>query len=90
MLTKMGEIILWFWDVWIKHKTGKKLCLSGEGATPRQKPSLIGQHIIDIEKHLNDQVGAEMVIVGHTHKMGTVGNWYANLILPFSLRQVES
>ena len=78
-LTGLGELGLRVWNLLVRwwSSVGKKTDLSSQTPTPRQKPSLIAYHLVEMAKH-HDQNNYDIVITGHTHKLGTHGDWYYN------------
>ncbi len=78
-LAGIGEWALVVWSFLVRwwSSVGKKTDLSTQTPTPRQKPSLINYHLSEMAKH-HDQNNYDIVITGHTHKLGTHQDWYYN------------
>jgi len=78
-LTWFGELALhaWAWLVRWTSKVKAKTELTRQKPTPRQKPSLLQEHLLAM-KAFKEKGKHEAIICGHTHALGTCEDWYFN------------
>lgn len=80
ILEQFGESMLTIWQysmATMRKRYGEKEVRPTSALTPAQSPGRLWEHVAGVRADL-ERGGYDVVVLGHTHKPGRIGDWYFN------------